>query len=102
MLLLFRFPPLSNVICSSAYFLMTALEETRDLAASLLPFFRLSPAFNVGEGLIELSSAYWERQVLFSDKSPFDWEVTGRSIALHELSLLLDIVVWLQINESIV
>ena len=61
---------------------MTALEETRDLAASLLPLFRLWPAFNIGEGFIELSSAYWEREVLFSDKQPFDWEVTGRSIAL--------------------
>jgi hypothetical protein len=66
----------------SAYFLMTALEDTQALAASLLPLFRLWPAFNVGEGFVELSSSYWEREVLFSEKRPFDWEVAGRSIAL--------------------
>lgn len=85
MLLLYAAPaftsPLSYFVFS-AYFLMTALEETRDLAASLLPLFRLWPAFNIGEGFIELSSAYWEREVLFSEKRPFDWEVSGRSIAL--------------------
>mmetsp|Transcript_4477 Transcript_4477/g.10555 ORF Transcript_4477/g.10555 Transcript_4477/m.10555 type:complete len:2546 (+) Transcript_4477:319-7956(+) len=72
----------TGFVAVNAYFLMTALEQTRDLAAKLLPLFRLWPAFNVGEGFIELSSAYWEREVLFSEKRPFDWEVTGRSIAL--------------------
>jgi len=72
----------TGFVAVNAYFLMTALEQTRNLAITLLPLFRLWPAFNIGEGFIELSSAYWEREVLFSEKRPFDWEVTGRSIAL--------------------
>jgi len=72
----------TGFVAVNAYFLMTTLEQTRDLASTLLPLFRLWPAFNIGEGFIELSSAYWEREVLFSNKRPFDWEVTGRSIAL--------------------
>ncbi|CAJ1947143.1 unnamed protein product [Cylindrotheca closterium] len=73
---------LTGFVAVNAYFLMTALEDTQALAASLLPLFRLWPAFNVGEGFIELSSAYWEREVLASEKRPFDWEVAGRSITL--------------------
>eukprot|EP00980_Cylindrotheca_fusiformis_P001022 scaffold276_cov132-Cylindrotheca_fusiformis.AAC.17 len=66
----------------SAYFIMSTLEDTKAAAESLRPLFRLWPAFNVGEGFIELASAFWEREVLFSEKRPFDWNVAGSSIAL--------------------
>jgi hypothetical protein len=40
---------------------MSTLEDTQAAAESLHPLFRLWPAFNVGEGFIQLASAFWER-----------------------------------------
>jgi hypothetical protein len=40
---------------------MTQIETTQDAAESLRPLFRLWPAYNIGEGFIELASAFLER-----------------------------------------
>lgn len=45
----------------SAYFIMSTLDTTKDLAESLLPLFRMWPAYIVGEGFIQLATAFWER-----------------------------------------
>lgn len=69
-------------VAVNGYYIMTTLEQTRSLAATLLPFFRCWPSFNVGDGFIRLSQAYWERQILGVEKYPLDWDVTGLPIVL--------------------
>ena len=51
----------TGFVAVNAYFIMSTIETTQDLAESLLPLFRVWPAYNVGEGLILLSAAFWER-----------------------------------------
>eukprot|EP00546_Thalassionema_frauenfeldii_P021997 CAMPEP_0178898090 /NCGR_PEP_ID=MMETSP0786-20121207/2129_1 /TAXON_ID=186022 /ORGANISM="Thalassionema frauenfeldii, Strain CCMP 1798" /LENGTH=2244 /DNA_ID=CAMNT_0020568753 /DNA_START=187 /DNA_END=6921 /DNA_ORIENTATION=+ len=69
-------------VAVNGYYIMTTLEQTQSLAATLLPFFRCWPSFNVGDGFIRLSQAYWERQILGVEKYPLDWDVTGLPIVL--------------------
>jgi hypothetical protein len=46
------------------------------------------PAYNVGEGLIQLASAFWEREILGENSRPFDWDVAGKNLVLlYTLSL---------------
>lgn len=40
---------------------MSTIEDTAEVAESLRLFFRLWPAYNVGEGFIALAGAYWAR-----------------------------------------
>ena len=89
---------------------MSTIETTQHLASSLRPLFRMWPAYNVGEGFIQLAAAFWERyelsfcctcpyrhqllnslgffvclydrKVLFMSNRPFDWDVTGRNLVL--------------------
>jgi ABC-type multidrug transport system ATPase subunit len=73
---------ITGFVAVNAYFILISIETTKDLAEALLPYFRSWPAYNVGEGFISLSNAYWEREILGSTNRPFDWDVTGRSLAL--------------------
>lgn len=61
---------------------MSSIESTEDLAESLKPLFRMSPAYNVGDGLIQMTSAYWEREILGNDARPLDWDVAGKPLVL--------------------
>jgi len=80
----------------NAYFIMSTIETTKDLAESLRPLFRLWPAYNVGEGLIQMASAFWQREVLDDNARPFDWEVSGISLALvYGLTIPYGIIVML-------
>jgi len=69
-------------VAVNGYYIMTTIEETQDLAATLLPIFRCFPSFNVGEGFIRLSQAYFERLILGIEKSPLDWDVAGLPLLL--------------------
>lgn len=69
-------------VAVNAYFILSSIDSTKDLAEALRPFFRWWPPYNVGEGFIGLARAYWEREVLGSDNYPLDWDVTGRSLAI--------------------
>jgi ABC-type multidrug transport system ATPase subunit len=73
---------ITGFVAINAYFIMSTIDTTEDLADSLQPLFRMWPAYNVGDGFIQLSTAFWEREILGSEKRPFDWDVTGRSLAL--------------------
>jgi ABC-type multidrug transport system ATPase subunit len=73
---------ITGFVAINAYFIMSTIDTTEDIADSLQPLFRCWPAYNVGEGFIQLTSAFWEREILGSEKRPFDWDVTGRSLAL--------------------
>lgn len=61
---------------------MDSIETTQDLAQLLRKLFRMWPAFNLGEGLIQLSSAFWEREALAESSRPFDWQVAGLPLLL--------------------
>lgn len=73
---------LFGFVAVNAYFMMSQLDSTKDVAANLLPFFRLSPPFLLGEGFVNLASAFWEREILGSKNKPLDWDVTGKQIAI--------------------
>lgn len=69
-------------VAVNAYFILSSIDSTKDLAEGLLPFFRWWPPYNVGEGFIRLARAYWEREVLGSENYPLDWDVAGMSLAI--------------------
>lgn len=73
---------ISGFVALIAYLVMSSIEKTEDLADILRIDFRAWPAFNVGDGLIQMAGAYWAREVLGEDRNPLDWDVSGKSIAL--------------------
>ena len=73
---------MTGFVAVNAYFILSSIETTKNVAQALRPYFRSWPAYNVGEGFINLSNAYWERQILGFKTSAFDWDVTGRSLAI--------------------
>uniref|UniRef100_A0A7S1VG15 ABC transporter domain-containing protein n=1 Tax=Grammatophora oceanica TaxID=210454 RepID=A0A7S1VG15_9STRA len=73
---------ITGFVAVNAYFIMSSIESTQDIAEGMRPGLRTLPAYNVGEGFIQLSSAYWEREILGSEKYPFDWDVCGRNLCL--------------------
>jgi ABC-type multidrug transport system ATPase subunit len=74
---------ISGFVAVNAYFIMSSIESTQKLAEALRPMFRWWPAYNIGEGFIQLSTAYFEREILGSDRSPLDWDVAGKPLALN-------------------
>lgn len=54
---------LTGFVTVISYVTMDSLEKTQHIAAALQPWFRLFPAYNVGEGLMSMSYAFWYRYV---------------------------------------
>jgi len=52
---------ITGFVATNAYFIMDSIETTKSIAAGLRPLFRTWPAYNVGDGMIEMSNAFWER-----------------------------------------
>ena len=52
---------LTGFVTVISYVTMDSLEKTQHIAAALQPWFRLFPAYNVGEGLMSISYAFWYR-----------------------------------------
>ena len=52
---------MTGFVAANAYFIMNSIDTTKKIAAALHPIFRLWPPFNVGEGLINLSSSFLKR-----------------------------------------
>ena len=48
----------------------------------LRPFFLIFPAFNIGDGLLQLSLSFYKNYILGQNASPFDWDVAGTAIFL--------------------
>lgn len=71
---------LTGFVTCIAYITMNALEKTYHIAEALLPFFRLFPAYHVGEGIMTLSEAFWQREIAGNPSSPLDWDVAGLNI----------------------
>jgi len=91
---------ISGFVAVNAYFILSSIEDTEHIAEGLLPFLRTQPAFNIGEGFIQLSGAYWEREIMNSEKRPFDWDVAGRNVALLYLLSLPYFFVLLMLEYS--
>ena len=72
----------TGFVAVNAYYIMTTLENTKHIAKGMRPLFWLWPPYNVGDGLINLSRNYFDREVLKQVKSPFQWNICGRSLAL--------------------
>merc|ERR1712176_571640 len=66
-----------------AYYVMLEIEPLRQAAEFLRPLFRLFPAYNLGEGMLQLCVAYWERKIRGRDRYPLDWDVAGKCVLLN-------------------
>ena len=64
-----------------AYFVMTTIPETQELAESLVLFFRLFPPYLIGEGLINISvNNFLNSYHSYRKTNYLRWTVTGRNI----------------------
>eukprot|EP00599_Poterioochromonas_sp_BG-1_P017989 CAMPEP_0173168162 /NCGR_PEP_ID=MMETSP1105-20130129/23088_1 /TAXON_ID=2985 /ORGANISM="Ochromonas sp., Strain BG-1" /LENGTH=1495 /DNA_ID=CAMNT_0014089829 /DNA_START=1445 /DNA_END=5932 /DNA_ORIENTATION=+ len=63
-----------------AYYIMSSIPKTAGAAKILVNIFRFFPPYNIGEGLINLSTVYY-RNTLYNRKvSLFSWDITGRNL----------------------
>lgn len=63
-----------------AYYVMISVPYTQDAAKKLVHIFRFFPAYNVGEGLINISTNYFEQTILEAGSSIWSWEIIGRDL----------------------
>ena len=52
---------LSGFVTVICYVTMYSLPKTEHIAVGLQPWFRLFPAYNIGEGFMSMSMSFWER-----------------------------------------
>jgi ATP-binding cassette subfamily A (ABC1) protein 3 len=71
-----------------AYFVMHTIAETYDASNAVVHLFRFFPGYNLGEGLINLTSRYLENELRGQYYGTFDWHVGGRSIAFMVLEAI--------------
>jgi ATP-binding cassette, subfamily A (ABC1), member 3 len=64
-----------------AYYIMISIPATEVTGRRIVHFFRIFPPYNIGEGLINISAAYFQNNILDGNVSYLAWEVTGRNIA---------------------
>ncbi len=63
-----------------AYYILISVPDTKLIGTRIVHFFRFFPPYNIGEGLINLSSAYYRTKVLGETTNYLAWEITGRNI----------------------
>lgn len=63
-----------------AHQIMQVLPNTRDTDAALVWVYRLLPGYNFGEGIILITTTFYENELLGTAKSPLAWEVAGRPL----------------------
>ena len=63
-----------------AYFVMNSVPLTMYAASILVHFFRFFPTYNIGEGLINVTAAYYENTILGEKVSYFNFNVAGQNI----------------------
>eukprot|EP01031_Cornospumella_fuschlensis_P019565 gene19565-23969_t len=71
---------MTGFVLVMAYFVMFNIPETKDAAVVLVHIFRFFPAYNIGEGFINLSTTYFENSILGGNRGPFEWNVCGRCL----------------------
>lgn len=72
----------TGFVAVNAYYIMNSIPKTQNLARVLRKIFRLWPAFNLGDGLVAITGAFWERNVLGMESNPFDWDIAGFPLVL--------------------
>ena len=86
-----------------AYYVMTSIPETQELAASLVGLFRLFPPYNIGEGLINISvNNFLNSYRTYRKISYFRWTVTTRNIVFMAIESLVFFTILLIIESPIV
>jgi hypothetical protein len=63
-----------------AYYIMISIPSTKSLGETLVHLFRFFPPYNIGEGLINISAAYFSNELLDEHVSYLSWRVSGRNI----------------------
>lgn len=63
-----------------AYYIMISIPSTKSLGEKLVHFFRFFPPYNIGEGLINISAAYFSNELLDDHVSYLSYKVSGRNI----------------------
>jgi hypothetical protein len=63
-----------------AYYIMVSIPSTKSLGESLVHLFRFFPPYNIGEGLINISAAYFSNELMDQHVSYLSYEVSGRNI----------------------
>mmetsp|Transcript_200 Transcript_200/g.364 ORF Transcript_200/g.364 Transcript_200/m.364 type:complete len:2007 (-) Transcript_200:174-6194(-) len=70
----------TGFVAVMAYYIMVSIPSTEEDAEQAVYAFRMFPSYNIGEGLINLSAAYFANNILYRNVSYLSWEVTGRNI----------------------
>jgi ATP-binding cassette, subfamily A (ABC1), member 3 len=73
-----------------------------NLCCDIYSICRLFPTYNLGEGLINISTSYFERKILQEDVLVFSWFVVGRSLVYLGLEAVVyfAIVIVIELYES--
>ena len=66
-------------------FILQNIDTTRDVNNALKPFYRISPPFCLGEGMINLATRSLQGLLTGKKASPWDWEVIGRVLVYMSL-----------------
>ena len=69
---------ITGFVAVLAYFTMTSIPETVELAKSLVFVFRLWPAYNIGEGLLAVTAVYFQNSLFGANISYLSWKCTGQ------------------------
>ena len=71
---------MTGFVAVLAYYIMISIPETADAGKTAVNFFRFFPPYNMGEGLVNLSAAYYQNYLSTNKISYLSWEVAGRNI----------------------
>jgi hypothetical protein len=58
-----------------AYFILSSIEDTRDVSETLVHIFRIFPCYNIGEGLLALTTAWYSDELFKTETRYTDWDV---------------------------
>jgi len=73
---------MTGFVAVLAYYVLVSIPTTAEVGNHIVNFFRLFPAYNVGEGLVNLSVNYYQNYILGRNVSALSWYVTGRNVAI--------------------
>eukprot|EP00551_Chaetoceros_affinis_P007272 CAMPEP_0203672206 /NCGR_PEP_ID=MMETSP0090-20130426/7774_1 /ASSEMBLY_ACC=CAM_ASM_001088 /TAXON_ID=426623 /ORGANISM="Chaetoceros affinis, Strain CCMP159" /LENGTH=2044 /DNA_ID=CAMNT_0050537473 /DNA_START=44 /DNA_END=6178 /DNA_ORIENTATION=- len=89
---------ITGFVATNAYLILDSIDTTKELAKILRPIFRTWPAYNLGEGMLNLASNFWQAQISSNAPSPFGWEACGRQLLLL-YALAPPYFIWLMLLE---
>ena len=60
-------------VLTIAGYILSTIQSTEATNAQLMPLYRLFPPYNLGEGLISMSTRSLYALILNVDSAPWDW-----------------------------